>query len=75
MGSSPSPPTPKVVALYLTDFARDHKASTVVRRAVGIAKGHRRAGYLSPTEIESVRLVLAGVRRTKGKAPTQKSPR
>jgi hypothetical protein len=63
-----------VVALYLTDYARDHKASTVVRRAVGIAKGHRRAGYLSPTEIESVRLVLAGIRRTKGMAPTQKSP-
>ncbi|MDP1807613.1 MAG: hypothetical protein Q8K72_20715, partial [Acidimicrobiales bacterium] len=38
----------EVVALYLTDFAPDHKASTVVRRVVGIAKGHRRAGHLSP---------------------------
>ena len=68
------PADAEVVALYLTDFARDHKASTVVRRAVGIAKGHRRAGYLSPTEVESVRLVLAGIRRTKGMAPVQKSP-
>ncbi len=68
------PADPDVVALYLTDYARAHKASTVVRRAVGIAKGHRRAGYLSPTEVESVRLVLAGIRRTKGMAPVQKSP-
>ena len=50
------PADPEVVALYLTNYARDHKASTVVRRAVGIAKGHRRAGQLSPTEHESVRL-------------------
>jgi len=49
------PADPEVVALYLTDYARAHKASTVVRRAVGIVKGHRRAGYLAPTEIESVR--------------------
>lgn len=68
------PADPKVVALYLTNYARDHKASTVVRRAVGIAKGHRRAGHLSPTEHESVRLVLAGIRRTKGMAPAQKAP-
>ncbi|MDQ6839282.1 MAG: integrase, partial [Actinomycetota bacterium] len=68
------PADPEIVALYLTDFARDHKASTVVRRAVGIAKGHRRAGYHSPTDVESVRLVLAGIRRIKGMAPAQKSP-
>ncbi len=68
------PAAPEVVALYLTDFARDHKASTVARRAVGIAKAHRRAGYLSPTEHESVRLLLAGIRRAKGMAPEQKAP-
>ncbi len=68
------PAAPQVVALYLTDFARDHKASTVVRRAVGIAKAHRRAGHLSPTEHESVRLLLAGIRRAKGMAPEQKAP-
>jgi integrase len=68
------PAAPEVVVLYLTDFARDHKASTVVRRAVGIAKAHRRAGYPSPVEHESVRLLLAGVRRAKGMAPEQKSP-
>lgn len=30
------------------------------------AKAHRRAGHLSPTEHESVRLVLAGIHRSKG---------
>ena len=73
-GVTPLPAAPEVVALYLTDYARSHKASTVVRRAIGIAKGHRRAGLLSPTEHDSVRLVLAGIRRSKGMAPDQKSP-
>lgn len=59
------------MALYFTDFARTHKATTVVRRAIGIAKAHRRAGLVSPTEHESVRLVLAGIRRSKGMAPEQ----
>ncbi len=68
------PGRPEVVALYLTDFARDHKASTVVRRAVGIAKAHRRAGHPSPVDHESVRLLLGGIRRAKGMAPEQKSP-
>jgi len=68
------PARPEVVALYLTDYARVHKATTVVRRAIGIAKGHRRAGLVSPTENESVRLVLAGIRRPKGMAAEQKSP-
>ncbi len=68
------PADPEVVALYLTDYARAHKATTVVRRAIGIAKAHRRGGLLSPTEHESVRLVLAGIRRSKGMAPEQKAP-
>jgi len=41
-------------------------------------RGHRQGpptrGHLSPTEHESVRLVLAGIRRTKGMAPAQKAP-
>ncbi len=45
----------------------------VVRRAVGIAKGHRRAGYSLPPRSRACALVLAGIRRTKGMAPTQKS--
>ena len=50
LGFDSLPADPDVVALYLTDYARAHKASTVVRRAVGIAKGHRRAGYLALEE-------------------------
>lgn len=69
----PLPATAEVVALYLTHYARGHKATTVGRRAVGIAKAHRRAGYLSPTEQEAVRAVLAGIRRSKGMAPEQKA--
>lgn len=68
------PADPEVVILYLTDFARGHKASSVVRRSIGIAKAHRRAGYLSPTEHEMVRRFLAGIRRAKGMAPDQKAP-
>lgn len=68
------PADPRVVALHLTDYAAAHKASSVVRRAMGIAKAHRRQGLPSPTDHEAVRLVLAGIRRTNGMAPDKKSP-
>jgi len=41
---------------------------------VSIAQAHKRAGHLSPTTDERVRLVNAGIRRVHGVAPRQVRP-
>lgn len=67
------PSTPETVALFLAESARALKAATVTRRAAAIASAHRAAGFPSPTEAESVRRVLRGVRTTLGTRPERKS--
>ena len=65
---------PETVALYLTALSRTHKVSTLTRRLSAISQAHQTAGLASPTEESSVRLVMAGIRRSLGTAATAKRP-
>jgi integrase len=67
------PATEEAVALYLTDLAKTHRASTLQRRLSSIAQAHKAAGFPSPTK-GRVSLVWAGIRRAKGTAPEGKAP-
>ena len=68
------PAAPATVALYLTALAATHKVSTLTRRLSAISQAHRTAGVPSPTEEAGVRRLMAGIRRSRGTAPTAKRP-
>jgi site-specific recombinase XerD len=68
------PATPETVAFYLTDLAASHKPSTLTRRISAISQAHQIAGFETPTKSAKVRLVMAGIRRTKGTAANAKTP-
>jgi integrase len=68
------PATPDTVALYVTDLAATHKPSTMTRRISAISQAHQIAGMETPTGSAKVRLVMAGIRRTKGTAQKGKTP-
>lgn len=75
VGSGFVPSTAETVAAYLAALADDGKAvSTIMRRLAAIAFAHRRLRHPDPTQVERVRQVLAGIRRTLGTAPKQKAP-
>lgn len=69
------PARPETVAAYLADRAGDLRPSTLARRLAAISAVHRAAGFggISVRE-EPIRSVWAGIRRTKGTAPAQKTP-
>ena len=71
---SACPAAPETVVLYLTALSRTHKVSTLTRRLSAISQAHQTAGLTSPTEESSVRLVMAGIRRSFGTAATAKRP-
>jgi len=62
------------VAFYITDLATERIPGTLARRLSAISQAHQIAGVESPTQSAKVRLVMAGIRRTKGTAPTAKTP-
>jgi integrase len=68
------PATADTVALYLTNLASTHKPATLSRRVAAILQAHQIAGLESPTSSCKVRLVMAGIRRTKGTAQNAKTP-
>ncbi|HUV05136.1 MAG TPA: site-specific integrase [Armatimonadota bacterium] len=68
------PATPAMIAVYITDQAKESKPSTISRRLSSISVAHRAAGHQSPTRSELVRKTLKGIRRTLGVAPTRKAP-
>ena len=68
------PATSEAVALYLSDLSTTHKASTLTRRISAISQAHQIAGFETPTKSAKVRLVMAGIRRTKGTAADAKTP-
>jgi site-specific recombinase XerD len=68
------PATADIVALYVTDLADTHKPATLTRRISAISQAHQIAGMETPTGSAKVRLVMAGIRRTKGTAQTGKTP-
>jgi integrase len=73
-GPSSLPARPDTVALYVTDLAGTHKPATLTRRISAISQAHQIAGIDTPTGSAKVRLVMAGIRRTKGTAQTGKTP-
>ena len=69
------PATPAMVAAFLAaEAARGAKASTLTRRAAAIGYAHRVLELADPTQGETVKRVLRGIRRTIGTASTQKAP-
>jgi site-specific recombinase XerD len=68
------PTSPETVALYLTDLSATHKPATLTRRISAISQAHQMAGIDTPTTSSKVRLVLAGIRRSKGTAQVAKTP-
>jgi len=73
-GQASLPATPETVALYVTDLASTHKTATITRRISSVSQAHQIAGFETPTKSAHVRLVLAGIRRTKGTAQAAKTP-
>jgi integrase len=68
------PAAPETVALYLTDLAATHRPATLTRRLSAISQAHQIAGFETPTGSAKIRLLMAGIRRTKGTAKSAKSP-
>jgi site-specific recombinase XerD len=68
------PARPETVALYVTDLSTTHKPATITRRISAISQAHQIAGLDTPTGSAKVRLVMAGIRRTKGTAQCAKTP-
>jgi site-specific recombinase XerD len=73
-GQASLPASPETVALYLSDLASTHKPATLTRRISAISQAHQMAGIDTPTMNSKVRLVLAGIRRSKGTAQLAKTP-
>ncbi len=73
--TDPIPASAETVAAYLAALAdAGLKASTITRRCAAIGYAHRLAGHEPPTQVESVRAVLRGIRRTLGTAAVRKAP-
>jgi site-specific recombinase XerD len=67
------PAAPDTVARFLSGEAtRGTKSSTIGRRAAAIAHAHKLAGHEPPTNVESVKAVVRGIRRSIGCAPVRK---
>jgi len=74
-GASPMPATPDLVSAYLASLATaGAKASTIGRKAASIRYAHRLAGCEPPTNVETVKATLRGIRREIGTAKEQKAP-
>ena len=75
LGFLPLPAAPEGVAAFLADQAEAGvRPSTLSRRVAAIAYAHDLAGLPSPARAKAVRVVLGGIRRTKGAKPAQKAP-
>jgi len=74
-GLASLPAAPEAVALYLTARAdAGRKPATIALDLAAIGAAHKSAGLPSPSLTESVRQVLAGIRRTMGVAQRRVAP-
>lgn len=73
-GLEPLGSGPEVLAFYVTELARTHRPSTIVRRLAAISVIHQHHGLVSPTTDAGVRDIVRGVRRTVGAAPREATP-
>lgn len=62
------------VVAYLTVQAENHKVSTLERRIASISQAHQAGGYPTPTSNIQVRVLMQGIRRTKGTTQNGKAP-
>jgi site-specific recombinase XerD len=68
------PSTPSAVAEFLAgEQRRGCKAATLTRRVAAIRYAHGLTGYPSPTDAETVRAVLSGIKREIGTRQTPKT--
>jgi integrase family protein with SAM-like domain len=64
-GASPMPATPNLVSAYLANLATGGaKASTIGRKAAALRYAHKLVGFEPPTNAESVKAVVRGIRRS-----------
>ena len=69
------PATAETVATVLAfEASRAIKPSTIARRVAAIRYTHKLASHEPPTNAETVRATLRGIRRTMGTAPIRKAP-
>jgi site-specific recombinase XerD len=68
------PAAPTTVLQYVTTLAKKVKPQTLAVKLAGVSFAHRAAKATDPTSDESVRVVMAGIRRKLGVAPTKKAP-
>jgi integrase len=68
------PATPTLVCNYVAVLAGSYKVASISRKLASIAAAHRMAGLDSPTTSESVKLTMAGIRRTLGTRQKQARP-
>jgi len=71
-GVTPCPATPDTIVAYVVDQAERLKPQSVKKHLAAISQAHLTAGYESPVQHQSVRLVMQGLRRTKGVASAPK---
>jgi site-specific recombinase XerD len=73
-GLEPMPAGVEAVAAYIAECAGHLKPGSIQRRLNAIAEAHKAMALDSPTHAAIVRNTMNGIRRTKGTAPSQKSP-
>jgi integrase len=74
-GLLPLPATPATIARFIASEANaGRKVSTITRRCSAIRYAHKLAGHEPPTNAESVRAVMRGIRRSIGTATDRKAP-
>lgn len=71
-GMTSCPATPDTIIIYITDMAEQLRPQTVKKHLAAISQAHKLAGHPSPVQTEPVRLVMQGLRRTKGTAGSPK---
>ena len=77
-GTDPLPPSPQVIALYLTDLAAPTSGapplsvSTIERRLSGLAWNYAQRGLTIDRKDRHIAAVLAGIKRKHARPPTQK---
>lgn len=63
-----------MAAFLAAEADRGTKSSTIGRRLAAIRYAHKLAGHEPPTNSETVKATLRGIRRTMGNAPARKAP-
>ncbi len=77
-GTSPLPPSPELIGLYITDLAAPQgrepalSVATIERRLAGLGWGCRQRGFTLDRSNRHIATVLAGIRRRHARPPVRK---